>query len=111
MQIPENIPPGKAAYNVILKPRVADIIQPYKKGVYTQPTPGGSGSKRPRMESVSETGDCPSDMTVFTTQNRKYITNRPFLHDILKYLPEYMDKGFITAALAESTWKRILSAL
>jgi hypothetical protein len=35
MSIPENIPPGKAAFNITVKPREADIIQPYKKGSYT----------------------------------------------------------------------------
>jgi len=51
MSIPENIPPGKAAFSITTKPREADIIQPYKKGSYTSgPKPGPSGSKRPRMD-------------------------------------------------------------
>jgi hypothetical protein len=33
MFIPENIPPGRTAFAIITKPREAEIIQPYKKGV------------------------------------------------------------------------------
>jgi hypothetical protein len=55
MFIPENILPGRIAFAVINKPREAEIIQPYKKGVYHQSSkPGPSGHKRPRIEEPSE---------------------------------------------------------
>jgi hypothetical protein len=57
MSIPENIPPGRAAFAIITKPREAEIIQPYKKGVYHHSAKAGpSGSKRPRIEDPSESG-------------------------------------------------------
>jgi hypothetical protein len=57
MFIPENIPPGRTAFAIITKPRNAEIIQPFKKGVYHQSSkPGPSGHKRPRIEEPSESG-------------------------------------------------------
>jgi hypothetical protein len=67
MSIPENIPPGRIAYAIINKPREADIIQPYKKGVYRQSSkPGPSGHKRLRIEEPSESG-----------KNLKFYTKNP----------------------------------
>ncbi len=62
MSIPKNIPPSKAAFNITIKPREADIIQPYKKGSYTSgPKPGPSGSKRPRMDKDKDNqSECPA---------------------------------------------------
>jgi hypothetical protein len=46
MFIPENIPPERTAFATITKPREAEIIQPYKKGVYHQSSKSGpSGHK------------------------------------------------------------------
>jgi hypothetical protein len=116
MSIPENIPPGKAAFSITTKPREADIIQPYKKGSYTGgPKPGPSGAKRQRMDkdkdNQSESGKDThiTNSTLLTTD--KYKENRVDLTDILKYLPDYANTEYITAAFAKSTWNRIKAAL
>ncbi len=87
MSIPENIPPGKAAFNITTKPREADIIQQYKKGSYTSgPKPGPSGSKRPRMDkdkdNQSESGKNTNITHSKSLQTDKYKENRVDLTDI-----------------------------
>jgi hypothetical protein len=114
MSIPENIPLGKAAFNITVKPREADIIQPYKKGTYTGgPKLGPSGSKRQRMDkdNQSESGKYISKIAEKSLQMDKYKDSRVDLTDILKYIPDYANTEYITAAFAKSTWNRIKAAL
>jgi hypothetical protein len=88
MSIPENIPPGKAAFNITVKPREADIIQPYKKGTYTGgPKQGPSSSKCQRMDNKSETGKDTDSNIIRTLQTDKYKENRVDMTDIWKYVP------------------------
>jgi hypothetical protein len=87
MSIPENIPPGKAAFNITVKPRQADIIQPYKKGTYTGgPKQGPSSSKWQRMKQ-SEIGKDTDRNIIRTLQTDKYKENRVDMTDTLKYVP------------------------
>jgi hypothetical protein len=112
MSIPENIPPGKAAFAIITKPHEAEIIQPYKKGVYHQSSKSGpSGHKRPRMEEQSESGKNLETIHVKSMLDTKYLSKRNNLDNILKYLPDYVNEQYVTAAFAKSTWDRIKSAI
>jgi hypothetical protein len=110
MSIPENIPPGKAAFNITTKPREADIIQPYKKGSYTSgPKPGPSGSKRPRMDkdkdNQSESGKNTNITHSKSLQTDKYKENRVDLTNILKYCT------YPTTQIRNTLWQLSLKAL
>jgi hypothetical protein len=113
MSIPENIPPGRAAFAIITKPREAEIIQPYKKGVYHHSSKAGpSGSKRPRIEDPSESGNKSICTKIVNSMpDSKYLSRRDDLDRILKHLPSYVNEQYVTAAFAKSTWDRIKSAL
>jgi hypothetical protein len=112
MSIPENIPPGRAAFAIITKPREAEIIQPYKKGVYHHSTKAGpSGSKRPRIDDPSESGKNSNFINVKSMPDTKFVSKRNDLEKILKHLPDYVNEQYITAAFAKSMWDRIKSAL
>jgi len=115
MAIPENIPPGRTATAIVKKPREADIVQPYKKGSYQGPPVIGSASKRPRIEAVSDTGEnltniIQTKVTEYTIDT-KYVDDRPELELILRHLPSYANKQYITAAYANTTWNRMKSAI
>jgi hypothetical protein len=97
MSIPENIPPGRDAFAIITKPREAEIIQPYKKGVYHHSSKAGpSGSKRPRIEDPSESGkNSTSKRIVNSMPDTKYLSKRDDLDRILKHLPSYVNEQYV----------------
>ncbi len=71
-----------------MKPREADIIQPYKKGTYTGgPKQGTLSSMRKRMDNQSETGKDTDSNIIRTLQTDKYKENRVDMTDTLKYVP------------------------
>jgi hypothetical protein len=93
MSIPENIPPGRAAFAIITKPREAEIIQPYKKGVYHHSSKAGpSGSKRPRIEDPSESGKNSILKIEKSMPDTKYLSKRDDLEKILRHLPSYVNE-------------------
>jgi hypothetical protein len=108
MFITENIPPGRTAYATITKPRKAEVIQPYEKGVYHQSSePGPSGHKRPRIEEPSESGKILKTVYEKSIPDTKYLSKRNDLEKVLKHLPDYVNEQYVTAAFAKSTWDRI----
>jgi hypothetical protein len=72
---------------------------------------GPSGSKRPRIEDPSESGKNSNLKIENSMLDTKYLSKRDVLDKILKHLPSYVNKKYVTAAFAKSTWDRIKSAL
>ena len=109
--MPENIPPTRALA-VVDKPREAEVIQPFKKGTYVpSPVASGSGAKRMRVDSESETG---KNSNIFRnnvqnscTSYRKYDVKSKISENLLVRLPDIANRGYISAAYSHNTWKRI----
>jgi hypothetical protein len=108
MFIPENIPPGRTAFAIITKPREAEIIQPYKKGVNHQSSKSGpSGHKKPRTEEPSESGKILKTVYEKSIPDTKYLSKRNDLEKVLKHLPDYVNEQYVTAAFAKSRVREI----